>query len=111
MLKNDLALRKAEVLLAEVASQVQSGNTLEEAQWSAFKPQANLSPILLDTGADHLEVMGFSEAIETYIVMGFRGQVPKSGVWKYIAPFLSSSWWASMKLSRWKSRGDYSSIE
>ena len=69
-----------------VAPQGQSGNTSEEAQWSAFKPQANLSPILLDTGADHLEVMKFSEAIETYIVTGFRGQVPKSGVWKYIAP-------------------------
>ena len=81
MLKNDLAVRKAEVLLAEVAPQVQSGNTSEEAQWSAFKPQANLSPILLDTGADHLEVMKFTEAIETFIVTGFRGQVPKSGVW------------------------------
>ena len=45
----------------------------EEAQWSAFKPQANLAPVLLDTGASHLEVMTFSEAIETYIVTGFRG--------------------------------------
>ena len=79
ILKNDPAVRKAEALLAEVAPQVQSGNTSEEAQWSAFKPQANLSPILLDTGADHLEVMKFTEAIETYIVTGFRGQVPKYG--------------------------------
>ena len=41
--------------------------------------------------------MKFTEAMETYIVTGFRGQVPKSGVWKYIAPSLSFSWWASMK--------------
>ena len=74
MLKNDVAVRKAEVLLAVVvAPQDQSGNTPEEAQWSAFKPQANLAPVLLDTGASHLEVMTFSEAIETYIVTGFRG--------------------------------------
>ena len=79
ILKNDPAVRKAEALLAEVAPQVQSGNTSEEAKWSAFKPQANLSPILLDTGADHLEVMKFTEAIETYIVTGFRGRVPKYG--------------------------------
>ena len=64
MLKNDLAVRKAESLLAMVvAPQGQSGNTSEEAQWSAFKPQSNLSPILLDTGADHLEVIKISEAI------------------------------------------------
>ena len=52
---------------------------------------------MLDTGASHLEVKFFLEALETYIIAGFRGQVPKSGVWIYIATFLSSCWWASMK--------------
>ena len=78
------------------------------------RPKANLSPILLDTGAGHLKVMKFSEAIETYIVMGFRGQVTKSGVWKYISTFselLLVGKYEVQELSRWKSRGDYSSIE
>ena len=71
MLKNDGAVRKAESLLAEVVTpQGQLGNTPDEAQWSAFKPQANLAPVLLDTGASHLEVMKFTEAVETYIVLG-----------------------------------------
>ena len=51
MFKNDGAVRKAESLLAEVVTpQGQSGNTPDEAQWSSFKPQANLAPVLLDTG-------------------------------------------------------------
>ena len=71
VLKNDEAVRKAESLLAEVVTpQGQSGNTPDEVQWSAFKLQANLAPVLLDTGASHLEVMKFTEAVETYIVLG-----------------------------------------
>ena len=55
MLKNDVAVRKAEALLAVVvAPQGQSGNTPEQAQWLASKPQANLAPVLLATGASHL---------------------------------------------------------
>ena len=96
--KNDDAVRLAESVLEElVTPQGQPGDSLNESQWSAFKPQLNLAPSLLDTGASHLEVMKYTEALETYIITGFRGQVPKSGVWKYIAPFMSSSWWASMK--------------
>ena len=97
---NDDAVKKAESLLADVvAPQVQTGGPQVGDQWSAFKPQTNLAPILLDTGASHLEVKKFVESLETYITAGFRGVIPKSGVWIYIAPFLSSSWWASMKSS------------
>ena len=96
--KNDETIRLAEAVLEEsVTTQGQPGESVNESQWSAFKPQSNLAPSLLDTGATHLEVMKYNEALETYIITGFRGQVPKSGVWKYISPFMSSSWWASMK--------------
>ena len=79
LLKNDEAVRKAESLLAgTVNPQVHSGSTQEESIWSAFKPQANLSPVLLDTGASHLEVTKYVEALETYIITGFRGQVPET---------------------------------
>ena len=96
--KNDETIRLAEAVLEEsVTTQGQPGESVNESQWSALKPQSNLAPSLLDTGATHLEVMKYNEALETYIITGFRGQVPKSGVWKYIAPFMNSSWWASMK--------------
>ena len=45
----------------------------------------------------HLEVSKFVESMKTYITAGFRGVVPPKGVWIYVAPLLSSSWWASMK--------------
>ena len=92
ILANDDAVKKAESLLADVvAPQVQTGGPQGGDQWLAFKPQANLATIMLDTGASHLEVKKFVESIETYITAGFRGNVPKSDTWMYIAPFLSSS--------------------
>ena len=93
ILANDDAVKKAESLLVDVvAPQVQTGGPQGGDQWLVLKPQANLAPIMLDTGASHLEVKKFVESSESYITAGFRWNVPKSGTWMYIAPFLSSSW-------------------
>ena len=65
--KNDDAVRLAESVLEElVTPQGQPGDSLNESQWSAFKPQLNLAPSLLDTGASHLEVMKYTEALDVH---------------------------------------------
>ena len=90
-----------ELLMANaVASQNQASGGPEVCdQWSAFKPHTNLAPLLLDQGASHLGASKFVESMRTFITPGFRGVIPKVGVWIYVAPFLSLSWWASMKSS------------
>ena len=72
---NDDAVKKAELLMAEaVGPQVQTGGPQVRDQCSAFKPQANLAPLLLVTGgASNLEVNKFVESLRTYITAGFRG--------------------------------------
>ena len=80
-----------------VEPKVQMSNNSEVSEvWLQFKPQQNLEPIHLEQGVSHLEVTKFVEAMKTYITMGFRGAIPAKGVWVYIAPFLASSWWASL---------------
>ena len=76
-----------------------SGGPEVSDQWSSFNPQSNLAPLLLDQGASHLGASKFVESMRTFITPGFRGVILKVGVWIYVAPFLSSSWWASMKSS------------
>ena len=45
-------VKKLESLLGDVVTpQVQSGDPQIGDQWSAFKPQGNLAPIMLDTGS------------------------------------------------------------
>ena len=51
----------------------------------------------MEQGTTHLEVSKFVDFMKTYITVGFLGVVPPEGVWKYVAPFLASSWWLSMK--------------
>ena len=85
VLANDKAVKKAESLLAEVAiPQVQSGGTQEgDPQWSAFKPQTNLAPILLDTGVSHLEVKKFVESsvlLASYVNQVFGSTLHPSSV-------------------------------
>ena len=74
-----------------------SGGSEVPDQWSHFKPKPNLAPNHLDQGVTHLTVSKLVDSMKTYITVGFRGMVPPMGVWMYIAPFLASSWWASMK--------------
>ena len=58
MRKNDETIRLAEAVLEESGTtQGQPGESVNESQWSAFKPQSNLAPSMLDAGATHLEVM------------------------------------------------------
>ena len=96
---NDTEIKEADKLLVNaLAPQVQTSSGSEVAdQWSHFKPQQNLAPTHLDQGVTHMEVSQFVESMIIYITVGFRGVVPTKGVWMYIAPFLASSWWASIK--------------
>ena len=91
-------INEAEKWLADsMAPKAQTSSNSEVDQWSQFKPQQNLEPIHLEQGVTHLEVTKFVEAMRTYINVGFRGAIPAKGVWMYVAPFLASSWWASLK--------------
>ena len=61
-----------------VVPQIQAGGPEVSDQWSAFKPQSNLAPLLLDQEVSHLEVSKFVESMQTYITAGFRGVIPSS---------------------------------
>ena len=74
-----------------------SGGTESSDQWTHFEPHQNLAPLHLEQGVTHLEVSKFVDSMKTYITVGFCSVVPPKGVWMYVAPFLASSWWASMK--------------
>ena len=92
-------VKQAELFLANaMAPQIQASGGLEVSdQWSQCKTQQNLAFIHLDQGVSHLEVAKFVKSMRTFITAGFRGVIPTTGVWIYVAPFLSSSWWVIMK--------------
>ena len=92
-------VKQAELFLANaMAPQIQASGGLEVSdQGSQCKTQQNLAFIHLDQGVSHLEVAKFVKSMRTFITAGFRGVIPTTGVWIYVAPFLSSSWLASMK--------------
>ena len=96
---NDKEIKEADRLLATplAPQQVQaSGGSEVPDQWCHFKPKPNLAPTHLDQGVTHLTVSKLVDSMKTYIRVGFRGMVPPKGIWMYIAPFLASSWWASI---------------
>ena len=47
--------------------------------------------------SNHLELSKFCQNLRTYFNVRFRGTVPENNICMYISPFISPTWWASLK--------------
>ena len=99
--KNDQIILEADTVLVGTKAAPPVVTLPEETagnlKWRNFKPQSSLKPSYLEKEATHLETIQFTEAFKNYILDGYSGYPPETGVAIQLQPLINPLWKESLR--------------